>query len=100
MYIYMIWLNVCIISYMKKKRKKAKNLSFIEKMPKTKSKIDYESSESEYSFFGDHDSYDDELDDSSEEVDEENVEIDDEMSVEEVEENDINEYGLCVPKIH
>ena len=62
----MIWLNVCIISfYMKKKRKKAKNLSFIEKMPKTRSKIDYESSESEYSFVGDHDSYDDELDDSS-----------------------------------
>ena len=76
---------------MKKKRKKAKNFSLIEKMPKTRSKIDYESSESEDSDVGDYDSYDDELDDSSEEVDEENVEIDDEMSVEKVDENDINE---------
>ena len=50
-------------------------------MPKTSSKIDYESSESEDSYVGDYDSYDDELDDSSEEVDEENVD-----------ENDINEW--------
>ena len=62
-YIYIIWLNVCIISY--EKIRKAKNFSLIEKMPKTRSKIDYESSESEDSDVGDYDSYDDELDDSS-----------------------------------
>ena len=57
-YIYIIWLNVCIISY---EKKNAKNFSLIEKMPKTRSKIDYESSESEYSDVGDYDIYDDEL---------------------------------------
>ena len=50
---------------MKKKRKKAKNFSLIDKMPKTRSKIDYESSASEDSYVGDYDCYDNELDDIS-----------------------------------